>query len=292
MKKQILTASLIILAATPLLASCKQYMKQAVKEAIEEADADTPRYLRDSGKWGKVQTQTLHPGTFDAIRADGAVEVYYTQSDTTRVVAQGNEKVLALYTFRTDGTTLTMHRRKHASNVPSIRLHVSAPTLRHIRILGAGDIHIEQAVELPNDLDVEISGAGDLEIGHLICRNLSVSLSGAGDLDADKLKCANARVTVSGAGDVFCKKIRCTGDAELTISGAGDIDADVHCRNLTVNVSGAGDADIMAECDVIHASAAGTGELELEGSARKLYKEKGGLANIITRKLSVQDIEM
>ena len=93
MKKTWLVVILAIMATVPMLNSCTNAAKQLakeVKESIKDKE-DTPRYLRNSEKWGAVLTVDLDLADFSDIDAEGFVDVVYKQADDFKVTLEGNE---------------------------------------------------------------------------------------------------------------------------------------------------------------------------------------------------------
>ncbi len=294
MKKTLFTALLSLAAAMPVMTGCQQFGKQLAKEIKEQAkdEEGSPRYLRDSEKWGKVVERTLELDEFDAINAMGTVDVVFYQDDEFSVVAKGNEKVLDLYEIDVENDCLvTKSPYEIKGKVPSIRLIVHAPTLTDLNIHGAGDVYLRDEVNLDNDLSISIHGAGDLDINELGCNALNITIQGAGDLDGYKIFCQNLTLNMSGAGDAKIKTVKCSEDAEVHISGVGDLRAEVVCRDLDLSVSGAGEADLKLDCNIVKATANGTGGIELKGAATKLIRHESGLAKVDTKKLSVDELD-
>lgn len=286
-----LTLGATLLLASVMTSSCTLNPSDIAKISRD----DRPAYLRDSEEWGKVVKQTISTTPFTRIDATGNVDIIFTQASNISVVAEGNEKVLERYDIGTHDGTLYMkykEQRRGNNNVPTIRLHVSAAALSSINLLGAGDFKAKKPVILPNDFSVNVTGAGDIELQRLSCRNFTLEVTGAGDLSADHISCDNLAIGVSGAGDIECDTILCTSDATMQVGGAGDITAAVKARNLTVVEGGAGDIEINSlQCDVVTATASGAGDIEIEGEARKLIKNVNGLASIRSKNLRVKDID-
>ena len=291
MKKQLFMLTLAAACLLTLQTSCKRIAQSIADSAREEMRGENgkqPRYLRDSEEWGKVVRQDLTLEDFEQVRTAGLVDVVYSQGEDFSVVAEGNEQVLPLYDFSAENGLLTVTTKKdNLRNIPFMRLHVTAPTLSKIEIEGAGDVMMRQPVEFFNDLDIHISGAGDIEIDSLLCDAFNAEISGAGDIEVRRLQCQSANVRMSGVGDTNVKRISCLDDASFTVAGTGDVDAKVKCSTLTVEVYGDGEATIKCDCDNVVADASGTGRIDLEGTTRNVNVKKSGLGNVLTRQLRI-----
>lgn len=228
--------------------------------------------FRDSKKWGKVVKKSIELSAFSQIILKGNVDVRFTQGDTLKVEAYGNEKAIEANDIKSEDNVLTVSKKEDVKgDVPNIKLLVTAPTIDRVHVAGAGDIDFKGETILENDLDLTVSGAGDVDINKLICRDLYVSICGAGDVAAKKITSQKATLSISGAGDIDTS-IKAT-DINLTISGAGDADLNVKCNNLIV-------------------TAAGTGDVELEGECVNFTKSSVGMASIDSRKLTVKNLSI
>lgn len=289
MKKHLFIATLAAACLLTLQTSCEGLSRRVAQAALEEANIETghtPRYLRDSEEWGKVVKQEFELDEFEQIRTAGLVDILFTQGDEFSVTVEGNEKVLPLYNCSVEEGTLVVHTTKeNAHNIPFVRFYVTAPTLTKIDLTGAGDVMFRQPVEFFNDLEIHISGAGDIEIDSLLCDAFNAEINGAGDIEMRRLQCLSSNIKMTGAGETAIKRISCREDAAFTIMGSGDAEVKVKCRNLRVDVDGDGEAKIECECESVTAVAAGTGRIDLEGTASNVDTQHSGLATISTRQL-------
>ena len=291
MKKQVFIIALAAVGLLTVQTSCNRMAQSIAESAREEMRGENgkqPRYLRDSEEWGKVIQQDLELEEFEQVRTAGLVDVVFTQGDEFSVVAEGNEKVLPLYEFSVEeGPLVVTTKKDKIKNIPFMQLLVTAPTLTKIDMLGVGDVMMRQSVEFFNDLDIHISGAGDIEIDSLLCDAFIAEISGAGDIEVRRMQCLSAEVRMSGVGDTDVKKVTCQEDASFIVTGAGDVETKVRCRNLNVEVTGDGEANIKCESEHITATVGGTGNIDIEGTTKDIIVNKGGLGNISTRQLRI-----
>ncbi|MCH5175934.1 MAG: DUF2807 domain-containing protein [Prevotellaceae bacterium] len=260
-----LTVSIMGLSLT----ACTSSIKDAAKIISKKAHDND---FRDSEKWGKVITKPIEVSQFSHIYLAGNVDIKFTQGDSFSVEAYGNEKAIDANDIRVEGNALAVSKKEGVKgNVPTIKLLITAPSIESVDVAGAGDIVFKGETELAGDLDLTLSGAGDIDINKLKCNDLTITISGAGDVTAKKIKSEKATIKISGAGDIDAA-IRAT-DISLTISGAGDADLDVQCDNLIVQASGTGDVDLKGECV-------------------NLTKSSSGMSSIDSRKLTVKNMNI
>jgi hypothetical protein len=123
-------------------------------------------------------------------------------------------------------------------------LHVTAPTLQSVSLIGSGDLTVEHA-EGPR-FAASLSGSGDLTIRSLAVDEADLSLAGRGDLVA------------TGTA----------GHARLALAGPGDIKADdLNTRSAAIIMRGSGDAELTVS-DEAQISIIGSGDVEIDGPAR------------------------
>lgn len=228
--------------------------------------------LFDSHKWGKVIRQEIVASDFTSIDLSEDFDVVYRQAESPSVVIEGNENVVAYHHVEIVDGTLVDHKTEDApKRMPSVRLVVASPMLKHVKLTGAGDIDIKEKV---------------------IFADLNVELSGSGDVDIEDMECGKLKAVVSGTGDMKIDNAVCSDDVTFVLSGSGDINVDASCPNLAIETSGSGDADITVSCKVIDASAIGTGNLKIKGSADVLNRKERGLASIEAKNLTVGEINL
>ena len=127
----------------------------------------------------------------------------------------------------------------------------------------------------------------------MVCEALRVDIHGAGDLEMFKMKATSFDFVMGGAGDAHIREGKVQGDAAVVIIGAGEAKMAFDCANLDVQSDGAGNIDLTTNCKgTIIAKSVGVGDIELKGTAKKLVKQKAGLAHINSKKLEVSDVDL
>lgn len=308
MKKHFLGLTLLTTVSILCLSSCIYHSGKDSQEMVEENmddfftdenydDEQMPRYLRNSEKWGDVVNKRVDASKIERIDFTGFSDIEYEQSDSTYVIIKGNEKVLKLYDVKVNADGVLSVRSKEKGNTrrkyPNIRVYVFSPYLTNVKILGAGDLKIKKPVEFENDFSLSLHGAGDADIEDLACEKLRIDIHGAGDLEMFKMKATSFDFVMEGAGDAHIREGKVRNDAAVVVIGAGEAKMSFDCANLDVQSNGAGEIDLTTNCKgTIIAKSVGVGDLELKGSAKKLVKQKGGLAKINSKNLEVADVDL
>ena len=221
--------SIMLLAAMTFFTSCTDLAKKLAMKALDES-AEFEK--EDTVKWGNVVEQDLDLTAFTAIDAKGAVRIVFTQDSTFAVRVRGNEKCIADYKFEVRKDELNVEPKDYDGSVkkssPAVTLFISAPVLSEVETAGAGKLEMTGTIVLPNKLDIDMAGAGEITIDDLTVEELNIDLNGAGG-------CSLAKVAA-------------TGDIEIEVNGAGDVNANVFCQELSVELNGAGNAVLSGEC--------------------------------------------
>jgi len=256
--------------------------------------------FRDSEQWGPVMEMDLDFDDFCNITSTTSAEIKYIQSDTFKVTVMGNKKAIEAYTLKLvdssgpDGemnqVLMVEANQRYTRWTPAILVLVQAPTLFAVSVTGSGEFIIEDSVYI-NDFHLNISGAGDAELGSIYAENVTIDMGGAGDLSLRKLKANRLTVNVSGAGDATFKKAKLKDEANFYTYGAGDIDGEVKADNILAISCGAGGIELEVDCKQITAVSSGAGDVEIEGTTNVLRKSRVALGGIKTRHLKADVVE-
>ena len=243
MKKRLLLPVMLLAVVNILFTSCSDLVKKVAMKAVSES-AEFEK--EDTVKWGNVIERDLDLSSFLAIEAKGAVRIVFTQDSTFSVRVRGNEKCLDEYKFEVRKNELKVGPKNFNGKVkkssPAVTLFISAPCLYEVDVEGATKLEMVGAIALPNSLEIEIAGAGEITIDDLAVEELNIEVNGAG-------KCNLAKVTA-------------TGDIEIEMNGAGDVNANVFCQELSVELNGAGNAVLTGECKKLRCEENGASKVD------------------------------
>ncbi|HEX2606705.1 MAG TPA: head GIN domain-containing protein [Flavisolibacter sp.] len=190
---------------------------------------------------GPVETVNRSVSPFAGIDLRCSASVYFTQSPDYKVEVSAQRNILdVLETYVSDNKLVV--KFKNGVNVRSheaIRVIVSAPTLRSLRVSGSGNINVTGPFN-PSMLDMDISGSGSILISELhtdfmdakisgsgnikvvsgTATEETLKISGSGNLDLTDVVAARIRTMTSGSGNI---KVTATENLDVTISGSGDV---------------------------------------------------------------------
>ncbi|MBO7120535.1 MAG: DUF2807 domain-containing protein [Bacteroidaceae bacterium] len=253
--------SAILIAGTSCLVSCDKMMDKAMQAVMESAFNHD---YQDSEKWGKVVTVDIPTLGFSEIELSGAVRLEYTQGSTYSVQVYGNEKAIEAYSIVSEDDELEASLKegtgKVNKNTPAITLRITAPFITEIQAMGASEVIFKDSIAQDKELDLNISGAGKVNLG--------------------KLKTKELDMTISGAGEINMNDLCCIEDVELNMSGAANIDGKIDCRKLKVKMSGAGTGKLDIHCQQARVSASGAANITLSGECHDIASTAIGSSSV------------
>jgi hypothetical protein len=189
---------------------------------------------------------------FDSVSVIGPQDVIFSPGERHAITIEDGDAA-DRYSLAVEDGVLTIRPRESfrrgfgngfrwGRRLPTV--HVTAPVLQAVSLIGSGDLTIEHA-EGPR-FAASLTGPGDLTIRSLAVEEADLSLSGPGDLVA------------SGTA----------GHARLALAGPGDIKADeLNTRSAAITLRGSGDAELTVS-DEAQISIIGSGDVEIDGPAR------------------------
>ena len=167
------------------------------------------------------------PGDVQYVPGECTVSIYGADNILKHITVQNENGTLVI---KSDGTTFR--------NVKTLKINVSSPVLEKVSFNGAVDFNAPNGVS-SLDFDLQVNGAGDVDIQGLTADKASVTVNGAGDATIAGIDCESLSVEINGAGDASVAGRAAS--ASLSISGAGDINArDLDCANIESKVRGVG----------------------------------------------------
>ena len=98
-------------------------------------------------------------------------------------------------------------------------------------------------------------------------------------------------IEFKGVGSFRCSEaLKLDGDLDVEIKGVGEVNIDnLQCRNLDLRLHGVGDAEVCVDCEHVEASLHGVGSVTLRGHARAADLHKGGIGDLNTGGLEVEE---
>lgn len=195
-------------------------------------DWDWDDHPHRSADLGAQVDRTLEWSGSDSLEVDLPADVRYVQAEGPgTVTVTGPQRLVEDVVVRGDSIRYERGRRSHGAKLAIV---VRAPRVQRFDVSGRSTLAIEEYRQERLSLDAsgmaEITAKG--ETGEI-----DLDVSGVGDVDLSQLKTRGARVDISGEGDAT---IAPTEWARLEVSGMGDIRLTTRPKSLETDISGAG----------------------------------------------------
>lgn len=210
------------------------------------------------GKGGTV-TETRQLTDFNKISLDIDANVIYTQDASYYVEISGQQNVLDVLTTEISAGELRIDFSKWVRKHSNITIIIHSPEIRGFVVSGSGNIESNGTITTSN-MDLKISGSGNIVLNTLNTEELEASISGSGNIEVAAGTVDNEKATISGSGDIEMEDL-VANNSYCKISGSGSITVWV-LEQLDATISGSGDirykgtpivnTHISGSGDVIH----------------------------------------
>ena len=186
---------------------------------------------------GKLETRTFDLQGFDRVRLDAGMDIDVRVGKPFALELKMDDNLFENLILKVDGDELVIGWEKSCAPDDDTLLKIDLPALAGFEVNGAGEIGI--AGLSGKRFEYELNGACNLELEGTV-DELEIDLSGAGDIDAVNLKARSAKVNVSGAGNVDCWASE---EIRAEINGVGKITYGGKPAKQKTSVHGIGSID-------------------------------------------------
>ncbi len=186
---------------------------------------------------GPVKTENRKVSDFHAIDAQisGLIEV--RTSDQYSVEVDAQENLLAILKTEVKNGTLKIYFDKNVWGSDDLVIRVSAPSYDALALAGSGHFDVKSTLR-GEKLKLSVAGSGEIDLPEADVNNLNCEIAGSGDIEVGG-HAATANYSIAGSGDIHAKQLAAEeGKAEIAGSGA------IHCRvtqRLKASIAGSGD---------------------------------------------------
>jgi hypothetical protein len=203
---------------------------------------------------GQVTQEERQVSGFDRVSLEPLGILEITQGEEESLVIEAEDNLIPYLTSDVSGSTLNLAVQR------GIGLNPTKP-IRYI--LTVKDLS-----------EVQLSGAGEMNLPALETINLTLGASGAGTFKIDELTADELRVEISGTGTVTVGGV--VDRLDINISGAGSFNgADLQANQVEVDISGLGKATVWV-VDELDVEISGAGSVSYYGSPSSVTKNTSG----------------
>jgi hypothetical protein len=174
---------------------------------------------------------------FDRVDVSGGGSLDIIQDGTEALTVETDDNVMQYITSEVRGGTLYLGMDFGMRSLIPSRLHFTLHVKDLAGISTSGSWTVVSAAIKATDLDINVSGTGDVQVDSLTVDKLSASISGSGKMTlAGETK--QQGIDISGSGKYLAGDLR-SQDATITISGSGSITVWA-TGTLAAHISGSG----------------------------------------------------
>ena len=208
----------------------------------------------------EIVHEKIEISDYEEIQSMIPVEIIYQQiaQDEPFLQVSVDKNIFPYLSFAVEGKKLIINQINDTTLKPSqLTIYTNSKNLCKIDLAGNGSVFLKKEVNAQN-MEILISGAGNVSADSLYCENININISGTGEADL-KGASTNARFEVNGVGtinafDYFVNSLECV------INGVGNADVYVN-EKLNVVVAGVGDINYKGEPQTITKEISGTGNV-------------------------------
>lgn len=205
-----------------------------------------------------IVTEQRTTDHFDGVELRISGNVHVEQSASYSVSVTASENLQEIIRTEVHGTTLCIDTKNNTciNGKKEIEIYVTTPELKKLAISGSGDITSKNNFVAP-DLELNISGSGNIYLDSLQTTDYSIHISGSGNVKLAGSSTAQSQfIKISGSGSVDAFNLP-TNECDINISGSGKAQIWAVTK-LTASISGSGDV-IYKGTPLVTSSSSGSG---------------------------------
>lgn len=211
---------------------------------------------------GNVKTEDRNVSNFKNVDVSGAATVLVSQGDRASVRIEADENLMQYIEVNQEGDKIIVKERPGFHLLPAnkdrIKVYVTAPVYNSIEASGACDIVTQNKLSNSENLDVRVSGAGNIRM-ELEAPRLAAEVSGSGSINL-KGETKDVNIELTGAGDAHCFDLK-SENAKVEVTGAGSAEVYASVR-LDVEVSGVGSVKYKGNASLGDKEVSGAGSVQ------------------------------
>jgi len=200
---------------------------------------------------------------FSSVSSSGPFNVYYVQSDVSKVKVEGKKEFVGKLTSKVSGGDLVLKLEDGTYTNLVLKVTVYSPELNSVKLSGSGSFIDEGVHRTKHDVSFHLSGSGNLKASKLECAAFSAKISGSGRILVDEIDGGNMDFHTSGSGRIEIGRLISSGNVSLSHSGSGhgNIDSADIDGTLKLNISGSGSIVVNGKAGKVNASTSGSGDI-------------------------------
>lgn len=214
--------------------------------------------VNSKSKSGSETRETRDVSTFSALDLSISANVYLKQGSSQSVELRGSSDDLEKVITEVSGSELKIKTRPGSWNLSRIDVFITMQDIDQLKIAGSGSIKNETAIKT-NNLELIISGSGNINITDLSAQEISSVISGSGNISYSGSSTVNSsKIIITGSGNVNAEGI-VSKDLQVNVTGSGNCKVNAS-SSLNIQVTGSGDVYYKGDA-VVDAHVTGSGKV-------------------------------
>lgn len=212
---------------------------------------------KSDGAGNKKETREV--SSFSSLELAISANVYLRQGASQKLELQGDAEDLEKIITEVSGSSLKIKTRSGSWNLGRIDVYLTMQDIEALKISGSGSIKSETPVK-SNNLELVISGSGNINIDDLAVQSISSVISGSGNINySGSSEAGNSKLVVTGSGNINAEGLS-SKDVSVTITGSGDAKVN-GSSSINVQITGSGSVYYKGQ-GVIDAKVTGSGRVK------------------------------
>lgn len=182
---------------------------------------------------GDKITETRTPGNFNGVNINGSRTIYVNYGTEYKVEIKGSKNLIPFFKTSIINDVLYLSYEKVNVFHDDLEIMVTLPEIKNAALSGSGKILISGDFPLVDKLKASASGSGEIRADSPFeVNDLLINISGSGKINLEKIVAKDADVDISGSGDARINlteelKARISGSGKLYYSGNPEIDSSI-----------------------------------------------------------------
>ena len=220
-------------------------------------------YSKKSFDGADQEVRAMAP--INAISNNGPLNVIYVESEESKVIVEGTKDLFCRVQTQYKEGTVSISLDAGTYRDLWLQVVVYAPKLMSIKCMGEGDVTALKVNCTNDEMSVRVMGSATVRIDELTCEDdLDLHITGSGDVKTKKISCQKLDVNVTGSGDVKAEQATC-GAVEVTVSGSGGVQfSNIEGKDASLSVAGSGCIAGSVACSVLEQKTTGSGSVLLK----------------------------
>ena len=188
---------------------------------------------------GTVTSEQRSVSDFSKVELKSIGNLTIKQGDKESLTIKADENILPYITTEVVNDTLVIGMKPNINAVPTstIEYTLVVTSLSSVVLSGFGNISADDLKG--DDIQMVVSGSGDINVGSVDAKSMALCLTGFGNITTDKVKADSSVLDLTGSGDISINSLEGT-DLSLTISGFGNATLDGKVKEQVVKLTGSG----------------------------------------------------